>query len=101
MPVSSGRRAARTPGAPTPSSRVDSTLRPPMQPTVRAFVASIRPPMPELAPVLMQGGVRDKACLAQLIAMTEAQQRALLERLPLNVFQVQIVCNALAELRRD
>lgn len=94
--------------APKPAETADLDLRsasPPAtysaKPTVRGLVASIRPPMPEIAPILIQGGVRDKACLAVLIAMTEVQQRAVLERLPLNVFQVQVLCNALAQFKGD
>ena len=66
-------------------------------PTIRRFLASIQPPLDDITPILVQGGVRDKACLDSLTAMTEVQQRAMLERLPLTVFQVQLICNALEE----
>lgn len=65
--------------------------------TVRQFLASLQPPLDELAPILAQGGIRNTAHLESFIAMTEAQQRAVLERLPLTVFQVQMICNALEQ----
>ena len=56
--------------------------------------------MSELATLLAHAGVRDRACLEGLVAMTEAQQRAFLERLPLNLFQREVLLNGLVARRR-
>ena len=66
---------------------------------VRRFLASLQPPLDELTPILVQGGVRDRACLDSLMAMNGTQQRSMLERLPLTSFQVQLILNALEERR--
>ncbi|KIP03584.1 hypothetical protein PHLGIDRAFT_234969 [Phlebiopsis gigantea 11061_1 CR5-6] len=67
--------------------------------SVRRFLASLEPPMEDITSIFIQGGVCNTACLKALIAMTERQQRSVLERLPLTVFQVQLICNALEEHR--
>ena len=56
--------------------------------------------MLELAPLLTHAGVKDRACLEALVAMTDAQQRAFLERLPLNLFQREVIRDGLVARRR-
>ncbi|GJE90349.1 hypothetical protein PsYK624_064800 [Phanerochaete sordida] len=67
--------------------------------SVRRFLAALRPSMRELAPVFALAGVRDRACLEALVAMIHAEQRAFLDRLPLNMFQSEVVLNGLAARR--
>ena len=68
--------------------------------SVRRFLAALRPSMQELTTVFTLAGVRDRACLEALVAMTHAEQRAFLERLPLNMFQREVVLNGFAARRR-
>lgn len=68
--------------------------------SVRRFLASLRPSMIELAPVLTLAGIADRVCLDSLIAMTHVQQRAFLDRLPLNLFQQEVIHHGLVSRRR-
>ena len=56
--------------------------------------------MQELTTVFALAGVRDRACLEALVAMTRVKQRAFLDHLPLNMFQREVVLNGLAARRR-
>ncbi|GJE90339.1 hypothetical protein PsYK624_064700 [Phanerochaete sordida] len=90
---SSPPRNLAKPTAPAASCTTEASV------AVRRFLASLCPSMKELAAVFGLAGVRDRACLAALVAMTDVQQRAFLERLPLNLFQQEVVQNGLAARR--
>ncbi|GJE90332.1 hypothetical protein PsYK624_064620 [Phanerochaete sordida] len=96
VPVQPSSPSPELMNGPSPTSAVRTTV----SASVRRFLASLRPSMRELAMVFALAGVRDRACLEALVAMTHAEQSAFLDRLPLNMFQREVVLDGLAARRR-
>ena len=96
--VSTGDKSrAVTPAGPSKDTQPAQPGRGKGTGSVRQFLAAMRPPLDEFTAILVQGGIHNQECLEALIAMSEKQQRGVLERLPLTVFQVQVICNALEQ----
>ncbi|KIP03579.1 hypothetical protein PHLGIDRAFT_234802 [Phlebiopsis gigantea 11061_1 CR5-6] len=88
------------PPQPAPEAAQDCCKTPPATDAVRGFLASLQLPMGNFTPILVQGGVQEKESLEALISMTEEQQRSFLNRLPFTVFQVEVICNGLAQYQK-
>ena len=70
----------------------------PSSPAVLTFLHSLRPPMDELLPKFVSGGVVDDACLDGLAAMPEQDVQEFMQvDVGLNAFQARIVRIALRE----